>query len=87
VSDSATVLLAIAVVVGALIGRSVPLWLGVAGTAVALGGRRPMLLIASCALLASALAARAEAGAEPMAAHRFNGWVTLLGDPAPAPGG
>ena len=86
-SDSATVLLAIAVVAGALIGRSVPLWLGITGTAVALVGRRPVLLIASCALLASAFAARAETGAEPMVAHRFSGWVTLLTDPAPAPGG
>ncbi len=86
-SDLATVLLAVAVVVGAAIGHAAPVWIAVGGVGVALVWRRPLLLIACCALLASGLAARAEAGAAPMPAHRFAGWVTLLADPAPAPGG
>ena len=86
-SDLATVLLAVAVVTGAAIGHAAPVWIAVGGAGVALALRRPLLLIACCALLASGSAARAEAGAAPMPAHRFAGWVTLLADPAPAPGG
>ncbi len=86
-SDLAVVLLAVVVVLGAALGRAVPIWIGMAGTASALVLRRPLLLVVSCGLLASGLAARAADGAHPLAAARYAGWVTLLGDPAPAPGG
>ena len=86
-SDLATIVLAVAVVLGAAISHPVPLWLGAAGAVLALVARWPLLLVVGCALLASGLAARAEAGAAPMRAQRFSGWVTLLADPAPAPGG
>ena len=86
-SDLATVLLAVAVVTGAAIGHAAPVWIALGGAGVALVLRRPLLLTVCCALLASGSAARAEAGAAPMPAHRFAGWVTLLADPAPAPGG
>ncbi len=86
-SDAATVLLALAVIVGAVIAHALPVWIGAAGVTAALVWRRPGLLIVASAVLASGLAARADVGAAPMAAHRFRGWVTLLADPAPAPGG
>jgi competence protein ComEC len=86
-SDPATIVLAVAVVLGAAISHPVPLWLGTAGAVLALVARWPLLLVVGCALLATGLAARAEAGAAPMRAQRFSGWVTLLADPAPAPGG
>ena len=86
-SDLATVVLAVAVVLGAAISHPVPLWLGASAAGLALVARRPLLLVAGCALLASGLAARADVGATPVRAQRFTGWVTFLADPAPAPGG
>ena len=86
-SDVATIVLAVAVVLGAAISHPIPLWLGAAGAVLALVARWPLLLVLGCALLASGLAARAEAGAAAMRPQRFSGWVTLLADPAPAPGG
>jgi competence protein ComEC len=86
-SDPAAVLLAVVVVLGAALGRAVPVWIGAAGVASALAFRRQLLLVVSCGLLASGLAARAADGARPLAAARYAGWVTLLSDPAPAPGG
>ena len=86
-SDVATIVLAVAVVLGAAISHPIPLWLGAAGAVLALVARWPLLFVLGCALLASGLAARAEAGAAAMRPQRFSGWVTLLADPAPAPGG
>jgi len=87
VSDLATGLLAIAVAVGAVVGRPFPVLAAALLAVAALAARRPVLLIVACALLASGLSARAASGAGPLPTQRFAGWVTLLSDPAPAPGG
>ena len=59
-----------------------PLWLGVVVVAVALAARRPPLLCAGAALLASALGFRSWAGLDPPApATPLAGQATLLTDP------
>jgi competence protein ComEC len=87
VSDPATIVLAVAVVLGAAVAHPVSLWIGAAGALLGLVARWPILLVFACALLASGLAARAEGGAIALRGQRYSGWVTLLGDPAPVPGG
>ena len=86
-SDLAAGLLAMAVASGAAAGRPFPVLVAALLAAAALVARHPVVLIVACALLASGLSARAAVGAQPLAAQRFVGWVTLLSDPAPAPGG
>ncbi len=58
-----------------------------AAASVAGVARRPLLLVVACGVLASGLGARAADGARPIRAQTYAGWVTLLADPAPAPGG
>jgi competence protein ComEC len=81
VSDRGIVALAAMVVVGALVAHPVSLVLAVGGVVVALAWRRPLLLCASAALLASGLAARAWDGVAPTEARFHEGRVTLLTDP------
>ena len=86
-SDRAVYLLAVVTGLGAVVAVAVHPLIGVALLLLGLvGGERPLVILA-CGLLASSLSARAEEGAQSLRARRFTGWVTLLDDPAPAPGG
>ena len=86
-SDRAVYLLAVMTGLGAVVAVAVHPLIGVALLLLGLGRRRATLVILACGLLASSLSARAEEGAQSLRARRFTGWVTLLDDPAPAPGG
>jgi len=86
-SDRAVYLLAVVTGLGAVVAVAVHPLIGVALLLLGLGRRRATLVILACGLLASSLSARAEEGAQSLRARRFTGWVTLLDDPAPAPGG
>ncbi len=61
-----------------------PLAVALLVVVLALGIRRPLLLVIGVALLAAALGARAWAGLEPPAQASFSGLVTLVGDPTTA---
>ena len=80
-SDAAVVALAIAAWLGALHPLPIPRAVGIVAVAFALVLRRPWLLVAAATLLASALAASAWAGLDPVSAERVRGPVTLLTDP------
>lgn len=81
-SDRAAIAVAVAVWVGAWRAAGVPLAVGVVATAVALSLRRPLLLVAGSALLASALGARSQQGLVPPAAGvAVAEEVVLLSDP------
>ncbi|MDP8987993.1 MAG: ComEC/Rec2 family competence protein [Actinomycetota bacterium] len=87
-SDRAAYALAVAVCVGAWLAAGLPLPPAVAAVAVALALRRPWLLVAGAALLASALGARAEAGlAPPPPGQAVRGEVVLASDPVETRGG
>ena len=85
-SDAATVVMALCAVVGARAGLPLPLLPVAALGGVALVRRSPGLLCLAVALAASTLAARSEAGLRPPAVGRFEGVVTLVGDPAEVAG-
>src|SRR5688500_18702880 len=85
-SDLGAIVLAACVVAGALLARPVPVAVGVAGLVVAFVVRRPALLCAAAALLASALAANAWAGLAPPPASVTEGIATLVTDPTTQPG-
>src|SRR5205807_9417147 len=78
---------------GAWLARPLPLPgpLGLAAPAalvtVALGARRPLLLVVAVGLLTSVLAARSWAGLHPPSVGRWQGTATLVSDPVDGPGG
>ena len=84
--DFATVALALAACAGAWAARPLPLVPALAIVVLALGLRRPMLLMAAVALAASALGARSWDGLRPPAVGPWSGVATLVGDPAEVAG-
>jgi competence protein ComEC len=85
VSDVAAVALAVAVWLGAIVALPVPRWLGVVAVAVAFVLRRPWVLVAGGALLASGLAVAALAGLSPPSSPvEVRGPVVLVSDPVDA---
>ncbi|MDZ7731755.1 MAG: hypothetical protein U5R31_00380 [Acidimicrobiia bacterium] len=80
-SDRAAVAVAVAAIAGALVSRPLPFVVVAGAVAVAVGARRPGLVVVAVALLASALGARAWAGLEPVDRGPFRGEVVLVGDP------
>ncbi len=81
-SDRTASALAVAVCAGAWLAAGLPLAPAAAAVALALALRRPWLLVAGAALLASALGARAEAGlAPPPPGQVVHGEVVLVSDP------
>ena len=85
--ERAVVVLAVAVWVAAAHPVAIPVVLGVGVVAAALVLRRPSLLVVGAAVLASALAARAEAGLRPPPSRPVRAEVTLLTDPVDGLGG
>jgi competence protein ComEC len=85
--DRHVVSLAAATGLGAWLGGGPPLAVGAAATACALAVRRPLLVAAALGCVAATLADRAVAGLDPVAAGPVEGWVRLVGDPAPLDGG
>lgn len=85
--DRHVVALAAATGLGAWLGGGPPLAMGAAATACALAVRRPLLVAAAVGCVAATLADRAVAGLDPVAAGPVDGWVRLVGDPAPLDGG
>jgi competence protein ComEC len=85
-SDRQTVVLALAVALGAAVSAGPSPWWGAAVVAVAFALRWPWLLWIGGALLASGLGARAWQGLQPGPAASFAGTVTLLSDPEPHDG-
>lgn len=85
--DHQVAVLAAAAALGAWRGGGPPLVIGLAAVAVALACRRPLLLAVAVACLAATLADRAVAGLDPVEAGPLDGWVQLVGDPAPLDGG
>ena len=82
-SDRQTVALAVAAIAGAWWSAAVPLLPAIVLGIVALGVRRPWLLVAAVMLLSSSLAARAWAGLDPVEAGAYEGEATLVADPVP----
>ena len=80
--DRATVALAFAACAGAWAARPLPLVPVLVLGAIALGVRRPVLLMLAVALAASTLGARSWAGLRPPALGPWSGVATLVGDPA-----
>jgi len=87
VSDRQVVVLAVAVWLGAVAPRDLPLLPVALVTAVVWLARRPRLLIVAAALLASALASHALDGLQPPRPAVVHGWALLLTDPVPTTGG
>lgn len=86
-SDRWAVALALSAVAGAVLSRAVPLWAGLLPAAVALVARRPALLCAGAAVMASALGARSWAGLDPPPpVAQVVGRATLLTDPVAVDG-
>ena len=85
--DPAAVVLALAVVTGALAAVAIPVALAVAGGLAALASRRVALLWVAGAMLASALSAQAWAGMAPPEPGPYRGSVTLARDPESTTGG
>lgn len=75
------VALAVAVAAGAWVARPVSLWAAVGVAGLAIGLRRPLLLVAAGALAASACGASAVAGLRPPPTGPASGAVTLVSDP------
>ena len=80
-TDRAAVVLAVAAVLGAVVGWGPAPWVGALIVAVAFIIHRPTLLVIGVFALACGLAARAEAGLVMPRPGPFAGWVTLLTDP------
>ena len=85
--ERAVVVLAVAVWVAAAHPVAIPVVLSVGVVGAALVLRRPWLLVVGAAVLASALAARAEAGLRPPPSRPVRAEVTLLTDPVDGLGG
>jgi competence protein ComEC len=85
-TDMGVLVVAAVTVVGAWIARPVPgvpvLVVG-GGALAALACRRPVLLLAALAVLASDRSAQSWTGTEPLPARPVEATVTLLGDPEP----
>lgn len=81
-SDRATVALAVAAVVGAVLEWGPSPWIAGGLVIAAFAIRLPVALILAVFLCAGGLAAHAEAGLVSPAPGPFDGWVTLLTDPA-----
>jgi competence protein ComEC len=86
-TERAVVVLAVAVWLAASHPVAAPPALGFALVALAFVLRRPWLLVVGAVVLASALAARAEAGLAPPAPHGVRGEATLVSDPVAGLGG
>ena len=86
-TDRGAVTLAVTVAAGAWWHHPVPLALAVAVSAIALGLRRPALVVLAGFALASCLGARSMAGMGPAPSGSFAGRVTLVADPEPEPFG
>jgi competence protein ComEC len=84
--DRAAVALALAACAGAWAARPLPLLSVLALVTIAVGGRRPVLLMLAVALAASALGARSWAGLRPPALGQWSGVATLVADPATVAG-
>ncbi len=82
-SDRHAVALAVAAFAGAWWSAALPLIPAIALGVVALGVRKPWLLVAAVALMSSALGARAWAGLDPVEPVAFDGEATLVADPIP----
>ena len=80
-SDRAAVAVALAAVVGAVVGQGPSPWIGALFVVVAFAARRPVVLVIGVFVLAGGLAARADAGLVPPRPGPFEGWVTMLSDP------
>ena len=80
-SDQVTVALALAAVMGAVVGWGPSAWIGAALVVMALVSRRPVALVLAVFLCAGGLSARAETGLVPPRPGPFVGWATLLTDP------
>src|SRR5438105_11542895 len=80
-TDAAAIVLAACTAVGALVARPLPAALPIAIVVLAFLVRRPALLCAGGALLASALAATAWAGLKPPRPATVTTTATLLSDP------
>lgn len=83
-SDGATVILAVAVWIGALVALPVPRWAAVLATVVAFALRRPSLLVPAGFLLAASLSVAAWAGLAPPASEHVRGEAVLVSDPVEA---
>jgi competence protein ComEC len=86
-ADRHVVVLALAACAGAWFAAGPSRWLGFALVVLALLARRPVLLCAAVAVLASGLGAAATDGLVAPAQGSFAGTLTLLSDPAPAGSG
>lgn len=86
-TDAGAVVLALAVVGGALVAAPVPLAVASVLAGLALASRRAAAVWLAAGLLASGLAARAWQGLVPTARGAFHGEVTLVADPETAFGG
>lgn len=80
-SDGATVMLAVAVWIGALVALPVPRWAAILATVVAFALRRPSLLVPAGFLAAASLSAAAWAGLVPPVTTHAGGEAVLLSDP------
>jgi competence protein ComEC len=85
--DRQVVLLAAAVAAGAWRGGGPPLLVALAGVVLAVAVRRPWVLAVALACLGATLADRAVAGLDPVQPGELDGWIQLVGDPAPLDGG
>jgi len=79
--DGAAVALAVATWLGARSALAVPVAVGGAVVAVALVGRRPVLLVLGCGVLAAGLGARSLAGLVPPDPRPVDAVATLVADP------
>ncbi len=80
-TDRAAIVMAVATVVGALLGQPFPLAVALAVIAGAFAARRPVLLIIGVAVLSSAMSARSWAGLSPPRPGPVSGIATLITDP------
>ena len=85
--DRQVVLLAAATTFGAWRGGGPALAVALGVVALGCVVRRPVVLALALACLAATLADRALAGLDPVEAGPVDGWVRLVGDPAPIDGG
>jgi len=78
--------MAVAAAAGAFMARPVPLWTPIAVLVLAAVNRRPLVVCAGVALLASGLAARSWSGIRPPHIGSWSGVATLVGDPSESSG-
>ncbi|MEY2420829.1 MAG: competence protein ComEC [Acidimicrobiaceae bacterium] len=80
-TDRAAVVLALAVICGALVGRGPTPWVGALVVVVAFVVRQPAVLVVGAFVLSGGLTARADAGLVTPRPGPFDGWATMLTDP------